>query len=51
MASIREAIGKQFEKLPPWAKLLFFGLVIAGSVYFIARYGFWSFLLHMIFSP
>jgi len=26
-------------------------LTVLGSVYCIAHYGFWSFLLHVIFSP
>lgn len=44
-------IGKAIDRLPPWAKLIFWGLTIIGSVYCIARYGFWSFLLRVIFSP
>jgi hypothetical protein len=51
MGSIRGAIDKLFDNLPPWAKLIFFALTVVGSVYYIARYGFGSFLLRMIFSP
>ena len=50
MGSI-QAIDKIFDKLPLWAKLIFFALTIVGSVYCVARYGFWSFLLKVIFSP
>jgi hypothetical protein len=39
------------DKLPPWGKVIFFGLTAIGSVYCIARYGLAHFLLRMIFSP
>jgi hypothetical protein len=44
-------ISKAIDKLPTWAKLILMVLTVIGSVYCIARYGFWSFLLHAIFSP
>ncbi len=47
MASISRAI----DKLPTWAKLILIVFTVLGSVYYIARYGFLSFLLHVIFSP
>jgi hypothetical protein len=39
------------DRLPSWAKVIFYILVVIGSVYCIAREGFGSFLLHAIFSP
>jgi hypothetical protein len=46
-----EWISRAIDKLPIWAKLIFYGLTVLGSVYCIAHYGFWSFLLHALFSP
>ena len=46
-----ELISKAIDKLPPWANLIGAILTIIGSVYFVARYGLASFLLHVIFSP
>jgi hypothetical protein len=51
MRSVLGTLDKFFDKLPLWAKLAFFVLTIVGSVYYIARYGLGSFLLHAIFSP
>jgi hypothetical protein len=51
MGSISGAIGKFIDQLPAWAKLICVVLAIVGSVYYIARNGFLSFLLHLIFSP
>jgi len=34
-----------------WARLIFVVIGVVASFYFIARDGFWSFLLHLIFSP
>ena len=47
MGSISGAV----DKLPTWAKLICMVITVLGSVYCIARYGFFSFLLHVIFSP
>jgi hypothetical protein len=44
-------ISRAVDKLPRWAKFIFAALTVVGSVYCIARYGFWSFLLRVIFSP
>ncbi len=44
-------ISRALDRLPKWAKLIFWALTVIGSVYCIARYGFWSFLLRVIFSP
>jgi hypothetical protein len=44
-------IGRAIDRLPPWAKLVFYVLTAIGSIYCIARYGFWHFLLRVIFSP
>jgi hypothetical protein len=46
-----EFISKAIDKLPGWAKLIGAVLTVVASVYFISHYGFWSFLLHVIFSP
>lgn len=48
---ISNAIGKVVDKLPPWAKVIFYILVVVGSVYCIAHYGLGEFLLRVIFSP
>lgn len=37
--------------LPTWAKWIGGVLVAIASVYYIARYGFFTFLLRVIFSP
>lgn len=44
-------ISKATERLPGWAQVLVIALAIAASLYEIVHYGFWSFLLHFIFSP
>lgn len=46
-----KAINKAFDKLPPWVKLILAVLTVLLSVYCIAKYGFWSFILRVIFSP
>jgi len=46
-----ESISRAIDKLPAWAKLILMVFAIVGSVYYIAHYGFLSFLLRMIFSP
>jgi hypothetical protein len=51
MGPISRAISKLIDKLPRWAQLIGAAFVALGSVYCIARYGFLSFLLHMIFTP
>ena len=51
MALISRALDKAFDKLPAWAKVIWVALTILLSVYCIARYGFFSFLLRVIFSP
>ncbi len=48
---ISNAIGRLVDKLPTWAKVIFYILVAAGSLYCIAQYGFLSLLLRVIFSP
>jgi len=44
-------ISRSIDRLPRWAKGIFWILTILGSVYCIARYGFWEYLLRVIFSP
>jgi hypothetical protein len=39
------------DKLPAWAKIVLGVLTLIASGYCIAHYGFWSFILHVIFSP
>ena len=46
-----EWISRAVDKLPLWAKLIFYSLTVIGSVYCVVHYGFRSFLLHVIFSP
>ena len=48
---LMEWISRGIDKLPSWAKVIFFVLTVIVSVYCVARYGFWSFLLKVIFSP
>jgi hypothetical protein len=45
------ALDKVFDRLPTSAKVTFVVLTIIGGVYCIVRYGFFSFVLHVIFSP
>ena len=51
MGPITRAIDGLIDKLPRWAQLTCAVVVALGSVYCIARDGFFSFLLKMIFSP
>ncbi len=44
-------ISSAIDKLPTWVNVLLLTFAITASVYYIAHYGFWSFLLHLIFSP
>jgi hypothetical protein len=48
---ISTAIGKAVGKLPLWGKVIFYILTLALSAYCIAHYGFFHFLLRVIFSP
>lgn len=48
---ISKALDRLVNKFPVWGKFIFFGLTVVGSVYYISHYGFWHFLLRMIFSP
>jgi hypothetical protein len=45
------SISRAIDKLPKWAKLICAVFAVFGSVYYIAHYGFFSFLLRMIFTP
>jgi len=49
--AISRAISRAIDKLPKWAKAILVVLLVVGCVDYIARYGFFSLLLHMIFSP
>jgi hypothetical protein len=49
--SFIEWMSKAIDRLPPWAKFIFWIFTVVASVYLIAREGFWSFLLKLIFSP
>ncbi len=40
-----------FEKLPTWANVLLMVAVVPASAWYIAHFGFWHFILRMIFSP
>jgi hypothetical protein len=46
-----EFILKAIDRLPPWAKLIFWVFAVIAIVYSIAKYGFWTILLKAIFSP
>lgn len=46
-----EWISRAIDKLPTWGKVIFYGVTVLGSMYCIGRYGFFSFLLCVIFSP
>jgi hypothetical protein len=51
MGPISRAVDRLIDKLPRWAQLTLMALVALGCVYYIAHYGFFTFLLRMIFSP
>ena len=44
-------ISKTIDKLPAWAKLVFWAATAVASIYCIRQYGFFHFLLRVIFSP
>ena len=44
-------VSRAIDKLPTWLQVILVVVAIATSVYFIAHYGFLSFLMRMIFSP
>jgi hypothetical protein len=50
MGSI-SVFNKVSDKLPAWAKVILTALIILGSVYCIAHYGFTAFIRYVIFSP
>ena len=51
LSMITAALGKIFEKLPAWAKLIWAAVGIVASVYLIREYGLFHFILRLIFSP
>jgi len=51
MGLMSKAVDKLVDPLPKWAKFLLVALLVVGSIYAIARDGFWHSLLHVIFSP
>jgi energy-coupling factor transporter transmembrane protein EcfT len=44
-------MSKAIDRLPPWAKLLFWIFAVIVIAYSIAKEGFWTILLKAIFSP
>jgi hypothetical protein len=48
---ISAAIGKVVDRLPMWGKVIFYVLTLFGSVYCIVHYGFFHFLLRVLFTP
>jgi hypothetical protein len=42
---------KTIDRLPAWVQLRFYTFAVLVSIYCIAHYGFWSFVLHTIFGP
>ena len=51
LSMISTALGKLFDKLPVWGKVIWVAVTIVGSVYLIAEYGLFHFILRLIFSP
>ena len=51
MGPISRALDRFIDKLPRWAKVILMVLVVVGCVYYIAHYGFLTFLLKAILSP
>lgn len=51
MGLISKAVDKLIDPLPMWAKFILAALMVFLTVYCIARYGFFSFVLHVIFGP
>ncbi len=50
MGVMSKALGKVFDRVPEWAKVVLGLAAFAGIIYGVARYG-WVFLLKVIFSP
>jgi hypothetical protein len=46
-----EFISRAFDKLPRWGQVVFIVVTVFASIYCVAKYGFFSLLLHVIFSP
>jgi hypothetical protein len=44
-------VSRSIDKLPRWAQVILMILGMIAGVYSIAQYGFWSTILHAIFSP
>ncbi len=44
-------VSRAVDKLPTWVQLILAVIAVAVSLYYIAHYGFFSFLVRMIFSP
>ncbi len=44
-------ISKTLDRLPPWVQVLLAIAAIPASIYGVVHYGFWSFVLRVIFSP
>jgi len=44
-------VSKALDKLPTWVRMIVLVTAISTSAYYIAHYGFLSFLMRMIFSP
>jgi hypothetical protein len=43
-------VSKAIDKLPTCVRVIFLAIAISASAYYIAHYGFLSFLMRMIFS-
>ncbi len=44
-------VSRTLDKLPTWARVALGIIAILMSMYYVARYGLFSFLIRMIFSP
>lgn len=51
MGPISRAISRALDRLPRWANVILVVVVVIGSIYYIAHYGFFTFLLRMILTP
>ena len=51
MRSVSRAVSQAVDKLPEWLKFVLGCVIFSACIYYIYRFGFWHFLLRLIFSP
>ncbi len=44
-------VSRALDKLPAWVQLTLGLIAVPLTIYYIAHYGFWHFVLRMILSP